>query len=123
MRKIKLKHKFYKSERFKVAAENLGAWDYVDQLKIDLDSDPEAGDVIPHGDGLRKIRMALPGRGKRGGARVIYFQVVGASILFLEMYAKNEMSDLSQDEMHYLKLIRDEMIELYKGKPDEKKPS
>ena len=33
----------------------------------------EAGDLIPETGGVRKLRWALPGRGKRGGARVIYF--------------------------------------------------
>jgi putative transcriptional regulator len=37
-----------------------------------LIADPHAGDVIPGARGLRKLRVALEGRGKRGGARVIY---------------------------------------------------
>ena len=36
---------------------------------------PEQGDVIQHSGGLRKARMALAGRGKRGGARVIYLHL------------------------------------------------
>jgi hypothetical protein len=42
-------------------------------------ADPEAGDVIPGGGGLRKLRAPLPGRGKRGGARVIYYWWVRSS--------------------------------------------
>jgi hypothetical protein len=34
---------------------------------------PEAGDIIPETNGVRKIRWARSGIGKRGGARVIYF--------------------------------------------------
>ena len=34
---------------------------------------PDAGDVIPGGSGLRKLRWAVRGHGKRGGARVIYY--------------------------------------------------
>ena len=37
---------------------------------------PAAGDLIPGGRGLRKLRVALPGRGKRDGARIIYYQWV-----------------------------------------------
>lgn len=42
-------------------------------LQCELTADPEAGDVIAGTGGLRKIRMAAKGKGKRGGARVIYF--------------------------------------------------
>jgi len=41
----------------------------------------EAGDVIQGTGGLRKVRWSRPGMGKRGGARVIYFN-------------RNEQSDL-----------------------------
>jgi hypothetical protein len=36
-------------------------------------ANPEAGEIIPDTGGVRKIRWALPGMGKRGGARVIYY--------------------------------------------------
>jgi mRNA-degrading endonuclease RelE of RelBE toxin-antitoxin system len=36
-------------------------------------ANPEAGDIIPETGGVRKIRWALEGKGKRGGARVIYY--------------------------------------------------
>jgi len=38
-----------------------------------LAANPEAGDVIPGSGGCRKVRWAASGRGKRGGARIIYF--------------------------------------------------
>jgi len=60
---------------------------------------PEAGKHIKGGKGLRKIRVALPGRGKRGGARVIYFWRVEEVLLFLDVYAKNEKEDLDADEL------------------------
>ena len=34
---------------------------------------PTAGDLIPGTGGVRRLRWALEGRGKRGGARVVYF--------------------------------------------------
>lgn len=34
---------------------------------------PAAGDLIQGTGGVRKLRWALEGRGKSGGARVIYF--------------------------------------------------
>ena len=41
------------------------------EFQWELMSNPEQGDVIPGSGGLMKTRMRLPGRGKRGGARVI----------------------------------------------------
>ena len=42
-------------------------------LQEDLAKNPQAGDLIPGGGGIRKLRFALPGGGKRGGARLIYY--------------------------------------------------
>ena len=42
------------------------------EFQKELLQSPRKGNVISHSGGLRKIRMRLPGRGKRGGARVIY---------------------------------------------------
>jgi mRNA-degrading endonuclease RelE of RelBE toxin-antitoxin system len=49
---------------------------------------PEAGDVIPGSGGCRKIRWAKAGRGKRGGVRVIYFNVEDEVIWLLIVYSK-----------------------------------
>jgi len=51
---------------------------------------PYAGDVVKESGGCRKVRWTMPGRGKRGGARVIYFnQLDDGHIWLLVMYAKN----------------------------------
>ena len=58
---------------------------------------PAAGELIPGTGGVRKLRWGLEGRGKRGGARVVYFYHSEAMPLFaLTAYAKNERADLSQ---------------------------
>jgi hypothetical protein len=50
---------------------------------------PDAGDVIPGADGARKVRWQRAGTGKRAGARVIYFHLVGDEVVLLIMvYAK-----------------------------------
>ena len=56
----------------------------------------EIGDLIPETGGLRKVRVPLAGRGKRGGARIIYYYYdVTLPIYLLLVYAKNERDDLS----------------------------
>lgn len=60
---------------------------------------PEAGDVIPGTGGVRKVRWARAGSGKRGGARVIYFYYhADAPIYLLLAYAKASRADMTQDE-------------------------
>lgn len=58
---------------------------------------PDAWPVIPGTGGARKARIALPGRGKRGGARVIYFVLLARDVLFLlDIYAKNAKENLTR---------------------------
>jgi hypothetical protein len=57
---------------------------------------PDAWPVIPGTGGARKARVALPRRGKRGGARVIYFHAATAELLvLLDIYAKGAKEDLT----------------------------
>ncbi len=66
---------------------------------IFLATNPEAGDVIQGTGGVRKVRVPASGRGKRGGARVIYYFHSAAIPLYaLAVYAKNVKADLSSDE-------------------------
>ncbi|WP_079434905.1 type II toxin-antitoxin system RelE/ParE family toxin [Zoogloea sp. LCSB751] len=68
---------------------------------------PDAGPLIPGAEGLRKLRWAMPGRGKRGGARVIYYWRTAADVVYLVFaYAKNDQEDLTPDQARQLaKLI------------------
>ena len=55
-----------------------------------LAGQPDAGDVIPGSGGCRKVRWALAGRGKRGGARAIYFlRLASGQIVLVTMYGKH----------------------------------
>jgi hypothetical protein len=66
--------------------------------------------VIPGSGGLRKLRVALPGRGKRGGARLIYYWDKPRHQLYLLfLYPKNERTDLTRAQIKVLRdLVGDE---------------
>ena len=69
-----------------------------------LATHPEAGKVIPAAGGLRKVRWATKGRGKRGGLRIIYFWWIATDkILLLDIYSKSQQEDLAAAEIEKLK--------------------
>lgn len=71
-----------------------------------LAHNPNAGDVIEGTGGIRKIRVASSGRGKRGGSRVIYYHFTAAAqIALLMIYPKSEKDDLTPTECKVLKQI------------------
>lgn len=75
-------------------------------LQWALMANPGSGDLVRGSGGLRKLRWAGSGRGKRGGLRVIYYwHVPGSIILFLLAYPKNERENLSQAQIKALRSI------------------
>ena len=67
---------------------------------------PEAGDVIPETGGVRKIRWARAGMGKRGGARVIYFYHDTTRPLYLLLvYAKAQRENLTPEEKRMVRKL------------------
>ena len=71
-----------------------------------LINDPEAGDIISGTGGFRKIRWSRPGTGKRGGVRVIYYNVTIKGRIYLALiYPKNEQDELSQEQKKMLRQV------------------
>jgi mRNA-degrading endonuclease RelE of RelBE toxin-antitoxin system len=76
-------------------------------LQRELMRNPEAGAVIRGSGGVRKLRWAAPGRGKRGGYRVIYFVRRPKGVIWLlTLYPKNVADAIPG---HVLKQIREEI--------------
>jgi hypothetical protein len=77
-----------------------------------LAHNPLAGDLIQGTGGVRKLRWALAGRGKRGGARVIYyFHSNAMPVSALTTYAKNERADLSQADRNDFRRLTALLVE------------
>jgi len=80
---------------FEKRAAAIWSADELDQFISWIAVNPLAGDVIPGSGGLRKVRWAAGGRGKRGGARVIYYNVLKDGTLWLLMvYTKAKLDNL-----------------------------
>jgi mRNA-degrading endonuclease RelE of RelBE toxin-antitoxin system len=82
--------------------------DHYAALQSFLAEHPDAGKIIKHSGGIRKLRWAGSGRGKRGGLRVIYYWWMAKDrISMLTVYAKNERDDLTAEQ---LKQLRSQLV-------------
>lgn len=79
-------------------------------LQSSLMYKPDAGAVIKGSGGLRKVRWKLPGAGKRGSLRVIYFFDRPETIYMVFMYKKNGQSDLTPEQVKILKKLVEENL-------------
>ncbi|MCP5534664.1 MAG: type II toxin-antitoxin system RelE/ParE family toxin [Akkermansiaceae bacterium] len=75
------------------------------QLQLTLLEQPERGDLIKGSGGLRKLRFAGSGRGKRGGIRVVYYLWHEDTAFMLLAYPKNKQSDLTPPQLKLLKTL------------------
>ena len=83
---------------FDRAAKGLFSEADLDALAVRLSENPTEGAVIEATGGVRKLRVGLEGRGRRGGARVIYYyHSAKGRVYLLYAYAKNEADNLSAD--------------------------
>jgi hypothetical protein len=80
------------------------------QLQWELLFRPEAGNIIPGAKGFRKIRWSLPGSGKRGSLRIIYYFDKPDVIYMLFPYKKNRQENLTNQQLKYLSAIMKEYL-------------
>lgn len=93
------------------------AWDAIglseddyQALETMLLNNPQLGPVIEGSGGIRKVRFAATGKGKRGGARVIYIDVVVEDAIYLlYAYPKSVKDDLTKDEVKAFKRIAEQL--------------
>jgi len=81
---------------------------YDDFMKLEnyLLENSQLPPVIPGTGGLRKLRWTIPGKGKRGGSRVIYIDFVAFDKIYLiTTYPKNQKDNLTLAEKHILKTL------------------
>jgi hypothetical protein len=73
-------------------------------LELALVEDPERGNAIPGTGGFRKLRWPARGKGKRGGARVVYYYVANHEVIYMVLaYGKGTKDDLTDAERAELK--------------------
>ena len=77
-------------------------------LQVHLLAQPEIGKVIAGSGGVRKLRWAMPGRGKRGSLRVIYFlRMKQEEVWLLTLYAKNVSDNIPAAALKKIKATID----------------
>ncbi len=85
-------------------AEGLLNEDEREEFAVFISQNPSAGSVVRGSGGVRKIRWARTGSGKRGGVRVIYYnQLHHEEVWLLTLYAKTERSTIPAYELRLIK--------------------
>lgn len=84
------------------------------ELQTELVADPKGGSVIPGLSGLRKLRWVAKGKGKRGGARIIYLHLPKAGFIYLfYLFTKGDITDLTPEQKKQVAKLVTEIKEAY----------
>ena len=102
-------YEFIELAPFDAVRDELFSEDQFLEFQWHLCQRPESGDVIPETGGCRKIRWQSQGKGKRGGARIIYFlRTKAGQIVLVTAYGKDEREDVPRQWLRKLKEQYDE---------------
>ncbi len=75
---------------------------------------PMAGDVIPGGGGVRKVRWTRQGKGKRGGVRIVYyFHDASLPLFLITAYANSRKENLTPRELNAMRKLVAELRSSY----------
>lgn len=98
---------FIETKLFSRLRESYLSDDEYARLQESLIAAPEQGTLVPGSGGVRKLRWSQPGRGKRGGIRIIYYTKSREGLIYmLTIYSKSEESNIPA---HILRKIREEI--------------
>jgi len=101
---------FVELKSFTLTAAGVLSDDELRAVEDELLENPDAGAVVAGTGGVRKIRVALPGGGKRGGARVLYYYDRRRAVIHLILcYAKNQSSTLTAAGKKLVRAIANEI--------------
>ena len=99
--------RFFKTRWFHRWAAKEGLTDTV--LRVAA-AELERGLADALGGYVYKKRIALPGRGKRGGARTLVAYRSGQAVFFMYGFPKNERANIESDELKALRLLAKELL-------------
>ena len=74
-------------------------------LQLELIETPTKGKLIKGTGGARKLRFGIPGKGKSGSIRIIYYYQVDERIYLLLVYKKASQEDLTPQQRKTLKSL------------------
>ncbi|MDR2669233.1 MAG: addiction module toxin RelE [Desulfovibrio sp.] len=104
-------YEFIELKPFAQTRDELFTEEAFTELQIYLCKQPEAGTVIPGTSGCRKLRWSAKGKGKQGGARVIYFlRSALGQIVLVTAYGKNVFENTPHDWLRKIKEACDNEI-------------
>ncbi|OQA14349.1 MAG: Toxin HigB-2 [bacterium ADurb.Bin363] len=101
--------RFVETSIFTKLIKELMSDDEYRKLQIALILRPEQGNLIRKSGGLRKIRWAMKGTGKRGGIRLIYYwDKTNETFYMLFTYPKTKQDDLTPEQLNILRRVMKE---------------
>ena len=114
----KMQNTVVETEAYLAVARKLMSIVEMEAVVTMISADPKSGEVMQGTRGLRKLRIPLQGRGKRGGGRVIYwFYNDGFPAILLWCFAKNAAADLTAVQRKLLMSVTETFLDDYRSKP------